>query len=132
MRHLSIIAALLTVAACAQTGPGRPESVMLSQDRVSVRMDTGARCLGLRAAGDETGTGWAGRLQGCAADYPYEVVLQDGANPLRLLLEAGLEALGGEGLLAPRAEVEITGPEGQTWRFRSPPSEEPRATSAEP
>ncbi|MGC9368254.1 MAG: hypothetical protein ACP5DX_01825 [Paracoccaceae bacterium] len=131
MRNLFMIAVLLAASAFARTEPGRPDSVMLSRDRVVVGMSTGRRCLGLRAAGEPTGTGWAGRLQGCAADYPYEVVLQEGANPLRLMLEAAFEALGGDGLLAPRARVEITGPEGRVWRFRAPGSEEPRAGSAE-
>lgn len=129
MRHLLITAALLGLAGCAQMGPGRPEAVTVSQDRIVVRMSTGARCLGLLSDETRTETGWAGRLERCAANYPYEVVLQEGANPLRLVLETALEALGGEDLLAPRARVTITGPGGRVWHFRSPPSEEPRATS---
>jgi hypothetical protein len=131
MRQLMIAAVLLAAAGCAPVGPGRPEAVTVSEGGIVVRMSTGERCLGPLSDETRTGTGWAGRLQGCAADYPYEVALQAGANPLRLVLESALGALGGEGLLAPRAQVVITGPGGRVWRFRSPPSEEPRATSAE-
>lgn len=132
MRQLMIATALLAAAGCTPAaGPGRPEAVTVSQDRIVVRMSTGAHCLGLLSDETRTGTGWAGRLEGCAADYPYEVVLQEGANPLRRVLESALGALGGEGLLAPRARVVITGPRGQVWRFLSPPSEEARAAGAE-
>lgn len=132
MRHLLIIVLLLAAAGCARTDGGRPETVALSAERIVVRMNTGTRCLGVLRRETRTATGWAGRLEGCPAGYAYEVTLKKGTTPLRMVLEAVTGALGGEGLLAPRAQVQITGPEGQVWHFRSPPSEEPRAGSANP
>lgn len=124
LRPILLLAGALTLAGCLSTGGGTPEAVMVQKDRIVVRMSNGWPCVGFRNADTETATGWAGRLEGCPANYPYEVTLQEGTNPVRMVLEQAFGALGGENILSPRAVVEITGGRGKAWVFRSPRSEQ--------
>lgn len=112
---------VLFLAACSQTG-GRPEAVLLENDRVTVRMSSGSPCVGFRDASTQTATGWAGTLEGCPMPYPYKVTLQPGTNPVRWVLQETFTALGGDNIVAPLALVEVTAPGGVIYRFRSPAS----------
>jgi hypothetical protein len=47
--------------------------------------------------------------------------LDAGLNPLRLVFEEVFGALGLGNAIAPAATVEITGAEGRSWLFASPP-----------
>ena len=124
MRLALTVCAFAALAGCAEPpAPPTPVGVTLHRQTVVVAIRPGGTCSGLRARGQETGTGWRGTLEGCAAPYRYEVTLRKGRNPVRLVLEKGLDALGGADLLAPRAQVTIRGPQGRVWRFASPPSE---------
>jgi hypothetical protein len=48
------------------------------------------------------------------------VVLNDDTNPVRIVIEEVLTALGGEDILQMRAVVTIDGPEGRQYVFASP------------
>ncbi|MBF9045224.1 hypothetical protein HKCCE4037_17915 [Rhodobacterales bacterium HKCCE4037] len=113
-RALIALPVLALLSGCLGTTP-RPLDVEVSRDGIEVRMSNRQTCLG---PAPQPGTSWSGTLQGCASPYPYRVVLDDGGNPLRTVLEEGASAIGLT--LAPVAEVEIDGPAGNTWRFSSP------------
>jgi hypothetical protein len=88
----------------------------LSADRLTVTLSDAATC---RAA-------WTAAPQGGFADCPglgYRVAVVENPNLLRQLLDGVTAALGGEGVLAPMAEVTVT--DGtRDWRFVSPPPPE--------
>jgi len=113
---MGMIVVLLT--GCVAASP-RPVAVEVSRTAIDVRLSDGSRCEGPAPAGSPTA--WSGRLTGCSASYPYDVAFETNPNLLRQGAEAVVEAIGADGLLYPMAEVAITGPEGQTWRFSSPP-----------
>lgn len=116
--HLFLLALALAACSTPQSG-GRPEAVLVERDRITVSMSTGWPCTGFRTPATETADGWAGTLEGCPDPYPYRVALKDKSNPVRMVLEEALTALGGEHLLRPVAIVEIDA-KGRTYTFRSP------------
>lgn len=115
-----LLCALAVLTACARQGPPRPETVVVHKDRISVRMSSKSLCTGPRNAETRTAEGWAGRLQGCDADYAYSVKLDEGTNAARLLLEEVPGALGGADLLEPGAVVEIRAAQDRAYLFRAP------------
>jgi hypothetical protein len=100
-------------------GPAVPQQVDLDADLLNVRMSDGTVCRG-PAPGPDARTGWSGRLQDCAWDYPYTVEIDPGTNPLRFVL---VEVFG-EALFSPLAEVTITPADGRPRVFQTPDRDE--------
>jgi hypothetical protein len=108
----------LALAACT-SGPATPTVVQLDRDLLSVRMSDGATCRGPAPDGDRD-AGWSGVLQDCPWDYGYTVAMDPQTNPLRLVLEEVLGAIGADGVLVPLATVTITGADGSARVFETP------------
>ncbi len=104
----------LGLAACA-TGPAQPLGVDVSDTGIEVAMSNRQTCTGPAPA---PGTSWSGTLQGCDSAYPYRVTVA-GNQGLRGALVEVFGAIGVQ--IAPLATVEIDGPAGNTWTYRSPP-----------
>jgi hypothetical protein len=109
---------LLVLGACGTSVP-QPQSVIVSQDLITVLMTNGTTCLGPAPSAEVLS--WAGRLQDCPSPYDYTVEIDPRANPLRLILVEFFEAVGLDDILSPIARVEITSPGGVTRTFVSPP-----------
>ena len=121
MRRFAMGAGLALLAGCTiEPGTAVPQSVLVQADRLTVRMNDGCPCSGFRDETTETATGWSGTLQGCPSPYRYDVVLNDDTNPVRIVIEEFLTALGGEDILQMRAVVTVDGPEGRQYVFASP------------
>jgi hypothetical protein len=110
MRSALVFCLPLALAACVDA-PARPSFVDVTQQGIAVEMSDGQTCVGMAPA---PGTDWSGTLQSCNSPYPYRVVLE-GGNGARTQINA---ALGDVLNLA--AVVEIDGPAGNTWTFRTP------------
>jgi hypothetical protein len=110
---------------CDAFGPPRPVEVSLDRQAVTVRLSDNSRCTGpvraTRAANGQTLVSGAGRLDDCPVPLSYRVTADAGLNPLRLVFEEVFGALGLGNAIAPAAEVEITGADGRSWLFASPP-----------
>ena len=113
--QVPLAAALLALAGCL-SAPAQPQAVTVSAAGIAVAMSDRSTCRGVAPV---PGADWSGVLSGCDSPYPYRVVFDRSANPLRAGLVAVAEAAGLT--LAPVATVEIDGPAGNTWRFASPP-----------
>lgn len=115
--RMSVLLIVLSAALAGCAGaPARPLEVTVSTAGIEVDMSSRQTCVG-PAPGD--GGSWSGILQGCDSPYPYRVTLDTGANPIRGALVQVFGAIGVT--VAPIATVEIDGPAGNTWTFRSPP-----------
>ena len=117
MRVFALIPAL-ALGACTSFGAPRPADVTLSQTHLTVRMSNGERCIGPRPAGEAGG--WSGRFTDCSARYDYNVAIQPGANPVRMVFSEALTALGLQSALVPAADVTISDGSGRTWRYVTP------------
>ena len=107
---------MLVLAGCVTVaGPPRPEAVRLTDRDLVLSLSDGTRCTALWAAAP------VGRLDGCGPGYGYAVTVEDNPNILRQLVEGIVLALGGDGILAPMAEVVITDATGRDHVFVSPP-----------
>ena len=107
---------VVALAACAApvAEPG-VQRVRLTDTRLTLVLTDGTRCsVDWRAVP-------AGRMENCGPGYGYAVTVEDNPNILRQLVEGVVLALGGEGVLAPMAEVVITGPGGTDQVFVSAP-----------
>jgi len=109
---------LLVVAACSLVQAPRPAQVSLSETNLSVRMGNGEICEGPRPAGAEGG--WSGRLQGCSAAYDYNIAMEPGTNPLRMVLDEIRGAVGLQGTSVPVATVTISDSDGRAYVFATP------------
>lgn len=106
---------LLLAACAAPVGGDGLRTVRLTDTRLTLVLDNGTRCsVDWRAAP-------VGRMENCGPGYGYAVKVEDSPNVLRQLVEGVVLALGGEGVLAPMAEVVVTGPGGTDQVFVSPP-----------
>jgi hypothetical protein len=118
---------VLLLTGCA-TSPSRPVEVSLDRTSLQVRMSNGETCIGpvraVPAGPNRTTVSGDGRLQGCSAAYGYRVTGDTATNPVRFVLEEVFTAIGLPNVIAPAAEVEITAPDGRSWRFASPPERE--------
>jgi hypothetical protein len=118
-RRLLPVVAGLALSACAMAPAAlRPISAQLTPEVLVVRMSDGRLCRGARPAEG----GWRGPLNGCPDGWRYAVDLDERTNIARALVEAVLTALTLEGALSPLAEVTVTGPDGRTTAFVSPPA----------
>lgn len=111
-----VLPLLLVLAACAAP-VAEPvlQSVRLTDTKLTLVLTDGSRCsVDWRAAP-------VGRMENCGPGYGYAVTVEDNPNLLRQLVEGMVLALGGEGVLAPMAEVVVTGPGGTDQVFVSPP-----------
>ena len=117
MRKSVWVLALVALSGCAMIRHADPVPVeaRLWADRVDVRFSNARTCVG----------GWAGQSQsplgGCPEGWRVAVMPEEGTNPARVVVGAVLEALTLGDLLAPPASVTVTGPDGRTWSFVSPP-----------
>lgn len=116
MRKFALISFVLLVA-CASDQEAAPKEVRVTQDVLSVRLTDGTRCTAPRP---EVGN-WAGQFDTCDSPIEYRVEGVDQTNPLRIIFEEFLGALGGQDLLLPEARVTLTAPDGREWVFLSPP-----------
>jgi len=105
----------VVLVACA-IGPAEPRQVALDANLLTVRMSDGSTCLG-PAPSTGAEAGWSGRLQDCPWDYAYTVEIDEGTNPIRLILT---EVFGEFGLLSPVADVTITDATGRDRVFQTP------------
>lgn len=102
--------------------PPRPEVARLSSQALVLEMSEGQRCrLPREAAAFDGPGGWGGPVVGCRGVARIEVVPR-AAGPLEMLAEAVFGVLTLEDLLAPPAEVRVTGTDGRLYRFASPPA----------
>jgi hypothetical protein len=106
---------LVLLAACAvPVADAMPRSVKLTDQRLELLLADGTRC----------SVDWRkspiGRMERCGPGYGYAVTVEDNPNILRQLVEGIVLALGGDGILAPMAEVVITGPGGTDMVYTSP------------
>lgn len=111
-----VLPMVLALAACAvPAGEAALRTVRLTDTKLTLVLDNGTRCsVDWRAAP-------VGRMENCGPGYGYAVKVDDNPNLLRRLVEGVVLALGGDGVLAPMAEVVITGPGGTDQVFVSPP-----------
>ncbi len=105
----------LVLVACVM-GSATPDQVELSANMLTVRMSDGSTCQG-PAPSNGAEAGWSGQLQDCAWSYDYIVEIDEGTNPVRLILT---EVFGDLGILSPLADVTIIGPDGRTRVFQTP------------
>jgi hypothetical protein len=114
MNHTSfarITLICLALAGCAVLAVPTPQEARLSDQELSVTLNTGQIC---RAA-------WRSAPEGQICGFGYRVTEVSKPNLLRQLFTEMTTTLGAEGLLAPMAEVVLTSPQGQSYRFVSPP-----------
>lgn len=115
MRALWVILAVGLMGCAAQPVPA-PQGAVLSDRVLTVTLTDGSRCTAdWRAAGGQ------GQMQGCAVPLSYQVAEVANPNLLRQLWVQLVEALGAEGIAPPMADVVLTGNDGRTWRYVSPP-----------
>ncbi len=113
-----LLAGLVTVlTACAPVAPSRPEAVRLSSDLVSVSFPSGISCRGAWSPDAPRAD-----LAGCPPGWSATVIPDSRSNILRDALGAVLQALSFDGALAPIASVVVTGPDGRSTVFVSPPA----------
>jgi len=117
MRHL-ILLPLLVLSACSLVQAPRPVDVTLTENNLSVRMANGETCQGPRPAG-VTG-GWSGRLQGCSAAYDYNIAMDPGSNPLRMVFDEIRGAVGLQGTSVPVATITISDGGGRDYIYATP------------
>ena len=112
------LTALFMLTACAGMGVApRPAEVRLTRDALVVRLSDNSRCEMARPEGAV----WAGRLEGCALDWPYEVMLDERSNILREIVEAIFTPDNGVVRLSALGTVTITDPDsGEVYSFVSP------------
>lgn len=110
----ALMPVLLLSACVAVPGDPVPQEVRLTQEEMVLRLSDGTRCTANWQAAP------VGRLEGCGPGYGYAVTVDGNPNLLRQLVEGLVLALGGQGVLAPMAEVVITDPSGIDHVFRSP------------
>jgi hypothetical protein len=115
------VVAVLT--GCALSAPS-PVAVSLDRSALEVRLANGETCTGpvsvVPTPQGRTTVSGSGPLTGCSATLGYTVTGETGSNPVRIVLEEVFAALGLPDAIAPRAEVEITAPDGRRWTFASP------------
>ncbi len=112
MKHIALTLACLTaLSGCAALNVPTPEAARLSDQTLTVTLNSGAVC---RAE-------WRAAPQGQICGFGYRVNEVASANLLRQLAQGLTAALGAEGLLSPQAEVVLTSAAGQSYRFVSPP-----------
>ncbi|MDQ2067272.1 hypothetical protein Q9295_12920 [Xinfangfangia sp. CPCC 101601] len=113
MRRLLPMVLLLAACAAPVASPGL-RSVKLSQEALTLTLTNGTRCwVDWRQAP-------VGRMEACGQGYGYAVTVADNPNVLRQLVEGVVLALGASAVLAPMAEVVITGPGGTDQIYRFP------------
>jgi hypothetical protein len=118
-----MLAVVAVLTGCAVSAPS-PVAVSLDRSALEVRLSNGETCTGPVALvptpqGRTTVSG-SGTLQGCSAALGYTVTGETASNPIRIVLEEVFAAIGLPDAIAPRAEVEITAPDGRRWTFASP------------
>lgn len=126
---LSVLAGVLAVSACVPTTPvtrepsdaARIADVKIRADELTITMTDGARCVAPRPEG--VNTGWSGTTDNCGYALPYEVIFRIGGNPARFIVEEAFGAIGGDGVLMPRAEAYVIDVNGVRKQFISPLSE---------
>lgn len=116
MRKIALMSFAL-LAACASDQEAAPKNVRVTQDMLSVRLTNGTLC---KAPRPDSGN-WAGQFDTCGSPVEYRVEGVDRSNPVRIVMEELLGALGGEDLLLPEARVTLSAPDGREWVFLSPP-----------
>lgn len=115
MRALWMVLPVVLMGCAAMPAP-EPQSAVLSETVLTVKLTDGTRCTAdWRAAGGQ------GQMQGCAVLLSYQVAEVANPNLLRQLWVQLVEALGAEGIAPPMADVVLTGDDGRTWRYVSPP-----------
>lgn len=114
--RLRLIVLPLLLSACAAMPAPEPQGASLSDSALTVKLSDGTRCTAdWRAAGGQ------GQMQGCAVPLTYSVTEVANPNILRKLWVQLADALGAEGIAPPMADVVVTGADGRTWRYVSPP-----------
>lgn len=111
---------VLALGGCAglQAAPV-PQAARLSAETLTLTLSDGTVCKAAWAA-----SGGAGRFEDCGPGFGYAVNVVENPNILRQLFTGLTEALGGEGLSPPMAEVVITDASGRDHVFVSPPKVE--------
>ncbi|MEL6586901.1 MAG: hypothetical protein AAFY65_19160 [Pseudomonadota bacterium] len=105
-------------AAVTEPGQVRIVSAVATPGRLTVRLSDGARCIGERPEGVQTG--WSGVTGDCAYQLPYTVTFKQGGHPQRFTIEDPTGVPGAaEGAPGPRAETFITDVNGQRRLFIS-------------
>lgn len=92
-----------------------PQEARLSDQELVLVLSDGTSCRADWRAG-----GGTGRFEDCGPGFSYAVEVMQNPNPLRQVVQA----LVGEGALAPMARVVITDASGRTHVFASPPRRE--------
>ena len=114
MRKLLLV---LMLGGCAGLSAAPvPQAARLSTEVLTLTLSDGTICRANWAA-----SGGAGRFEDCGPGFGYAVNVVENPNILRQLFTGLAEALGGEGLLPPMAEVVITDASGRDHVFVSPP-----------
>lgn len=109
----------LALAACATLPQPEPQGASLSDSTLTVALSDGTRC-----TADWRAAGGAGQMEACALPLRYAVTEVADPNILRKFWVELAEALGAEGIAPPMADVVVTGADGRTWRYVSPPPAE--------
>ncbi len=126
-RHLLPLAALgLALSACGvppfSTDPVAAE---LTRTQLTVKLQNGHTCRIARAgATRDDAEGWGGRITGCPGVSEVDVTFQPRPEPPLGIIPALIAALSLDGVFAQYAEVTLTGPEGRSFVFSSPPPPE--------
>ncbi len=120
MRRVGLILPLMLVG-CAAPPPPAPVAARLSASQLAVELSDGRTCRAARPEAAEAAGPWSAGLAGCPPGWQAAVAPDPAINPVRALVETVLSALALEGVLAPRASVTVTRPDGRDVRFVSPP-----------
>ncbi|MDX5402123.1 MAG: hypothetical protein LPJ93_06980 [Rhodobacterales bacterium] len=115
MRRL--LGVLLLGGCAALPGTPVPQEARLSAEVLTLVLSDGTVC-----QADWAASGGAGRFEACVPGFAYAVEVVENPNPLRQVVQA----LVGEGALAPMARVVITDAAGRAHVFASPPRREPQ------
>ncbi|MFO6462984.1 hypothetical protein [uncultured Jannaschia sp.] len=112
----------------AVAGPPRVAGAVATGSRVNIRMTDGARCVGIRPEGQQSG--WSGVTGDCAYQLPYTVSYKQGGSTARFTIEdpQGIDVSGGQ--LGARAEIFVTDVDGTRRLFVSPLGSNVRLSTA--
>jgi hypothetical protein len=102
---------LATLSGCAALLVPTPQSARLSDQTLSLVLNTGEVCR----------VQWRAAPEGELCGFGYRVTEVRNPNILRQIFTGLTKALGAEGAVPPQGEVVVTSAEGLTYRFVSPP-----------
>jgi hypothetical protein len=109
MKHVAVFG-LIALAGCASLLAPTPQVARLSDQTLSVTLNTGEICR----------VQWRDAPSGHICGFGYIVTETGSSNLLRQVFVDLTAAVGASRHVTPMAEVELVSPNGQTYRFVSP------------